>query len=61
MKGWTKTDNKRVAKFAGQFYPKNEVTLTNQLVEFFEQAKIVSDADINPGFGTLTVTYVCFE
>ncbi|TQV72767.1 hypothetical protein FLL45_14945 [Aliikangiella marina] len=25
------------------------------------QAKIVSDADINPGFGTLTVTYVCFE
>lgn len=25
------------------------------------QAKIASDSDINPGFGTFTVSYMCFE
>ena len=51
MKGWSKTDNNREAKFAGQFYPKNKVTLTNQLVEFFEQARNLntkSDQNITP-------------
>ncbi|HSO88822.1 MAG TPA: AmmeMemoRadiSam system protein B [Draconibacterium sp.] len=39
MKSWPTNDNTREAQFAGQFYPGNKTELTNQLIEFFEQAK----------------------
>ncbi len=42
MKNRPAENNTRVAQFAGQFYPGNKTVLTNQLNEFFEEAKTLT-------------------
>ena len=58
MKNWPTENNTRVAQFAGQFYPGNKTVLTNQLTEFFEQAKtLTKKTDQNQNLQALIVPH----